>query len=590
MIQQILDKRKLVRTIDLMKSDNPEEAATNLQKILNESLIAYSSGNTRLQKSALGELKHLKNAMMAQQINAGDKTQHYTVAFSTMIEKFDKTIEEATHSNNSFDSTIASVYDNLPSVDTLTTALMTANPIMGYGVKMISDIRSKAKASISNARKQAEERKRILEQEKQQLEQLVNSVDDQSKSVVDQTEAVIDGQDNLSDVFNRKFDDNSSALFNEIASNTRALVKVWDAEAFIDSNEVLERIADIDEERLDLERESLRQQEISNIEQERQNTKNNSSIVVQGDNGSAGSDILAGFGMGAGFGGFKGILGSLKGLFKFFGSLKNVIRVAAKFAIIGTVISALVDMVDGFYDAHKFFDGEIGIKERIISAFSSFIGGIVDTVDWLAGLVGLNFLDEEYKGDKLTQKIVNVISNIYDSVLNFFDTIIDGTTDAIEGIGNIASRIYDKMYEIYDSGMNFFSNIIDDIKSTVTDDKLYEIYDSGMNFFSNIIDDIKSTVTDFSIGDLFSFGDNTETKTRSQVRQEQRMNGSGSDAIRESANQTEVVAPVTNNTAINAPTTNIFSNGGNSFMPMMSKNNDSDVREIRSRSNARRYI
>jgi len=574
MIQQILDKRKLVRTIDLMKSDNPEEAATNLQKILNESLIAYSSGNTRLQKSALGELKHLKNAMMAQQINAGDKTQHYTVAFSTMIEKFDKTIEEATHSNNSFDSTIASVYDNLPSVDTLTTALMTANPIMGYGVKMISDIRSKAKASISNARKQAEERKRILEQEKQQLEQLVNSVDDQSKSVVDQTEAVIDGQDNLSDVFNRKFDDNSdvfnrkfddnsSALFNEIASNTRALVKVWDAEAFIDSNEVLERIADIDEERLDLERESLRQQEISNIEQERQNTKNNSSIVVQGDNGSAGSDILAGFGMGAGFGGFKGILGSLKGLFKFFGSLKNVIRVAAKFAIIGTVISALVDMVDGFYDAHKFFDGEIGIKERIISAFSSFIGGIVDTVDWLAGLVGLNFLDEEYKGDKLTQKIVNVISNIYDSVLNFFDTIIDGTTDAIEGIGNIASRIYDKMYEIYDS---------------------------GMNFFSNIIDDIKSTVTDFSIGDLFSFGDNTETKTRSQVRQEQRMNGSGSDAIRESANQTEVVAPVTNNTAINAPTTNIFSNGGNSFMPMMSKNNDSDVREIRSRSNARRYI
>lgn len=156
-IRALQDVRKMRRAISLRTSTDIDANSIVLDTILKEAIMARQVlGSSRLGKNATNEIKNIRNDLIAGTISVGDKTKEYITKYSTVyneilnIDKEEK--KESTASTvKQAKETVRSI---IPDRQLVTSALMAANPIVGYGFKVGSSLLSgMGKSSNSQSNK-----------------------------------------------------------------------------------------------------------------------------------------------------------------------------------------------------------------------------------------------------------------------------------------------------------------------------------------------------------------------------------------------------------------------------------------------------
>lgn len=127
-----------------------------------------------------------------------------------------------------------------------------------------------------------------------------------------------------------------------------------------------------------------------------------------------------------------GLLKPFKILFNFlwkFGSmiikhLPMILRIGSKVAIIGTIVMAIWDFVDGFIKAGDIIEGA-DIYDRFVYGMSNIAAGLIKLVDDILGWFGVGFLEDGTTQEEITQAIYKFRENFVNSLKSAFNMVMD---------------------------------------------------------------------------------------------------------------------------------------------------------------------
>lgn len=189
------DVRKMKRSIRLREETDPDVVAETLQRILKEAIAIRAANDGRLGKGAVNELKNIRNSLVSGQVNAGAAGSEYMGKISLVLDELETTqssIESESATKLSGSSIIDTLKDNVPSASTLVSAMITANPILGYSTKILNDLFSSRKERNRSLEMERKKRLELLSEEldraETEKEQVNEEIDDKSNEGKDTTE------------------------------------------------------------------------------------------------------------------------------------------------------------------------------------------------------------------------------------------------------------------------------------------------------------------------------------------------------------------------------------------------------------------
>lgn len=463
------------RAVRLREAD-PEKVNDIITKAMQQAIILQKSGDEKLAKMSEKELRQIRKDLLARQVDGGAETEVLVGKLSGLLDTISSGVDTMSNGNEkAVDKAFSSLKDNLPSADTITSAIMTANPILGYAFKMFGDLgrsmkQRKADLQESN-RAQAEERARRL-----------SMFDEEGNLVEEQKEAAEVTKEAMHDMVDSTGDNPVLPYLDRIEQE---LIKF--NEAFGVQREVQEEIAENTEA------------QAPSAEEKYENKREENAGAQRVPMNEKEVDYLTG-----GFGGLMD-LGSIAGLFSIFGGFFSKIATLGKMFLKGGVIflafKGIFDFVDGFLNAESLFDNFDGsLVDRFIGGYSNAMSNIVtfftDAIDSVLGFFGLEDFQFNLEEGEFANKI--------------FDTIKDGIkwlVDAKDAIINQLSAWWEKGGEIIDSGIETIKQIPENLMSGL--DSLYnDVSTSISEIFDSITSGISETVD--SALDFFGFGDDEE--------------------------------------------------------------------------------
>lgn len=174
------DIRKMKRSIKLRSELNPDVVASTLETIIKEAIMLQSFKGTSLEKNSTSELRDIRRLLLTNKIKAGEKNTEFVGKISVILDQLQHNEIEEHNSNdeepkkNGVVSRVASsVGGNVPSLNTITSAVITANPVVGYGMKMLLDMsKSRQKNAVDNKKQNKLKLENLKKQEKAILEQI----------------------------------------------------------------------------------------------------------------------------------------------------------------------------------------------------------------------------------------------------------------------------------------------------------------------------------------------------------------------------------------------------------------------------------
>lgn len=518
-LQTFFDLKKLNKATKLAGMNNPDEVAKELHKTLNEALIAYSTGSETVQRNAQDELKNIRSALIAQQINAGRKQQNIIAAFSHSIDQFDNTLQRSSRNAKDNNSIVSNIANNFPSIDTITTAIITANPILGYGIRTIQNMARSRKEAIELAKKAEEDQQRALQEEQQRLNDILNATEESNEDTSNDNDELV--KLNLEQI---------DRLIN-IEKTSLQLLSVWD-----ESNDTLTRLQEINDEQLERQR-ILQDQEEALQEEQRREEK----PVVEPV--------------------FDNVTANIPTQPSLFGKIMKAGSGAILSGLTGAVLT-VNEFVSGFMDAASIIDSdEIGIQEKVIAGMSHATSGLLSLVDSVAEFFGVDLFSQSQK------ELASIIGNFVN------DTVNDIKAFVID-IPNKVTELYDVIKEVINETIGFLkesaSNIIDSIVDPVTNTvdtiqkKASEFLEDADNLFSSAVQFTKDTTSDL-INNTFNsdtVSNNVQDVERSMLLSTNNTNESNNSSV---FNSNQI-----NN--VDAKTTNIHGKS--------SRNQDTDIRRF----------
>lgn len=166
----IMDVRNMKRSLALRQEPDQAKIVSILEQILKDAVVAQASGSRIFQKKAYEEMVQIRKDMLSHQVHAGASQEAMVGIYSHMIDQMDRMQSDNQKTNKAFDSAIGELGKSIPSVDTFISALMTANPLLGYGVKIIRDIGRSSRAYSNARQKESRERMKQLEAQEAYIE------------------------------------------------------------------------------------------------------------------------------------------------------------------------------------------------------------------------------------------------------------------------------------------------------------------------------------------------------------------------------------------------------------------------------------
>lgn len=230
----LLSVRHMRRSMRLHASSDPKEVARTLDQILKEAIAVQAADQSKLGRSAINELRQVRQDLLAGQIKAGKRQQDFVSKYSLVLDEIGKAQAEADkkvrgdNTKEVSDNLKQSLKGILPSSDTIISGIITANPAIGYSVKLLS----RMSGAIKEQRKQRAElyKQNILDiQKKHHLNDEEEKNNDEKKAVVEKQADVVQKQEKVVKTENKPVRQRSSfsrVSAEELRKQTVILLKV----------------------------------------------------------------------------------------------------------------------------------------------------------------------------------------------------------------------------------------------------------------------------------------------------------------------------------------------------------------------------
>lgn len=512
----LLQVRSMRRSDQIRNETDPDKVATILENLIKESIHLQNGGDKSFQKRSMAELRQIRQDLVAGQINAGARNTELTVVYSSVIDALSKMEETDSKGFKVYDKTVSTLRKSIPSSDTLISALMTANPLMGYGVKMARDLIQSGSDSRKRSKEEdAKKLKLLREQEAYLREQFKNAEDAAREADAEADDTKTDNGDKKDTTRKPEFEsDLYMEILQSIEKEIQMLVDIWNGEPIdrisdsIDeltrqSNEnaqnAIDAARELEEKKArDAEIERLRRVDTTGAPTPIPDEVDTNGVREDPAKGGLLSTILGGVGrllvgtlMGI-VGGLTGILAAFTGgailstLLKPFklmlgfivGIGKMALKLGGRLALPAAIIMAIYDFFDAFFNASKILeknDSKISIGERISVGIANVLAGIVGMFDSILELFGVDLIDT----DGLTKKIHDFFWGFPDMVMKMVDstwaytkqiyddvlTSLDGQVkDVKEGLIAAYTGVVNKVMGVFESITSTFKSVIETIE------------------------------------------------------------------------------------------------------------------------------
>jgi hypothetical protein len=491
-VLQSLDIRKMRRSQNL-RNLSPEAAQKELETILFESLNLQNSGSRTFQKSALKELEQIRKDLLAKQINAGTKQDKFVGVYSHIIDQLNAMEKDNEDTNKNFSKGINAIQKSIPSTDTFIAALMTANPLVGYGAKILRDIARSRKEANSNRKSEEKKKLQLLkEQEAFAKEQLVE--EQKQQELASEQKEVVKQQKReykkggvyrplLIEIRNEimKLNGSVNVTNDDLENVNQTVLKQIDAA----NDNMMEQINSMEK----IEKDRERNEKLVRINQEAANdykykldepVEDKKTETASKDANKSILNLLKkpGKWISGVLGGLMGSIGGIGTMLSMSGMLEKVIspikflfsfgtkmaRFAGKFAVPVAIITTIYDFLDGFFNADEIAGKkQVNIKERIEAGLSNVFAVLGKLVDWAFNFAfGKHLFDTKDLNKKIYKVIDNVVTNVVDFVQNVVDNIQNTFKEIMEAIKNKIEYIKNKVMNAPVLNM-FFGNDVPNI-------------------------------------------------------------------------------------------------------------------------------
>lgn len=203
----LLDIRKAKRSVALRDENDTAVVLSTLEAILHESIAAKSlDSHGAIGKAAIDELVDIRNALIANQIKAGKNSSKMIGKYSLVIDEMrdldDRLIEERKKDEVAMSEAVTrplrTLMSAIPSPEAITAALITANPVLGYGFKIITDVFSGIGSSVRSGIENKREQDKMAKEYAKQLEHQLENLDKEEELIEKQIDCADDlcSQDN----------------------------------------------------------------------------------------------------------------------------------------------------------------------------------------------------------------------------------------------------------------------------------------------------------------------------------------------------------------------------------------------------------
>ena len=440
MIKGLMQKKQMERAIALRSAETDEDIKAVIKQIVEVALVAQTTNRPRMMQTSIKELDQTVLDLVNRNVRVSDKLKKNIVRkLTNLSDDLSKQLEDGVSSSSSGGG--GSSF--LPSFDNITSAIMTANPALGYGARMIQT----AGESIKSAKGKKLERSRT---ERDNQVRASSFLDDDEAEVSDLTqESPGSGGSNMggdSSVVNEHLD----RIYKELVT----LNDVW-GDGTRKTNDTLSDLVRVEEEMQDEQRLKREQDEINHIEamrrQEEANSGGGGPIIdpeADGDGGFLNSIL------GGGMGG--AIMAAVTGIASFFGPIMAssglIFKLAAKAAIIPAIIYSIYQFIEGFFNAASILgmsESDVTISDRIAAGIGSVVDGFLSLINSIVGTVlGWFGMDVDFMPENSKELISNAIKGVFDYYLSIFDDFLslfgfgpEQEQSIFEGIKGIVTKV-----------------------------------------------------------------------------------------------------------------------------------------------------
>lgn len=488
----MFDMRRFAKTKEFMEGQDPEKVGQAVDAYIKKNVSAAAVGGKRVQARVNETLETLRDSLAMGHIKTQNNAEQVAKISVLMQQVGEGQLEETRAATNTLKSTGDAIKNNLPSMDSIVAAVTTANPLVGFGIKMLRDTTK----AIGNTRKQ---RKELIDKQ-------LKAADDKLKSSREGGKADVQGAKETPGIFAQSEDDgyrervygrltgiedltrDSQNKFELIGDRTDQMNHGLETIANIlkgdsDKNESLNQKADF------MKTENRREKSVEANKGVSESTQKSGGLNMIGFLGRGASAMLGGIGA-VGASVFMGALGKIKTLFT------SIIRGGAKLARVGLrvgsrafpITGALLAMYDfgkGFINASEITGKEDNnFMDRVQAGVSSLMGSFVTLADDITNMVGIDVIDSE----NITQRIYHATEAmkewVIDSVMGMVDTVksyipeinIEAMKErVVTGFNNVIDHIMDKISSVWESIVDFIpskESIMDSLKD-FRDDLLF---------------------------------------------------------------------------------------------------------------------
>ena len=456
----LMDIRKMRRAVRMRAETDPEVVSQTLETILKEAIALSTSEDGTMSRAAIKEIRQVRKGLLAQQIDAGQNTSRYIGSFSAVLDTINSTADEVAKEAESERANYrSSLSDSLPSSDTVISAIMTANPLMGYSLKMGRDLMSSAKKSSEQRRnrdkEEAQLRRRRLEEQQLVLEEQLVTEDLKRDNLEETTPE--------QDVYQRILEDIKDEIhqLNVIWGNDSQTLEEIHNES-TDASTRLEEIHNEDVKQNTLERQ---RDDLSGLQGSESDFESGNSSLLGGAAGAAGqvNDESGGLGdlLSGGLGRFIQPILGIFGVIKTAGSLFLKL---GKGSLILAAVKGVYDFIDGIFRADEILGTDnIDWMDRVKVGISSVLSGLLEPINWITKtFFGTDMMGGKDK-DGMTKQYFDFFDNFTDNIIgmakwigtSILDSFTEWTSKSADFISNLASDAFQPLLDLMETVKNF---------------------------------------------------------------------------------------------------------------------------------------
>jgi len=506
-IKALSQKTQMKRAIDLRAAENDNDVRAIIKKMVEAAIVAQTSNKPRLMMRSIEELNQTVRDLVTRNISVSEKTK------KNMVRKLTNLSDDLTkelESGGGASSGGGGLANVLPSFDNITSAIMTASPILGYGARLLQTVGEGA----------SNQKSKKLQRSQQERDGQIRANDILDDD--DDEDTVSGGGGSVSD---------SEKYLESILDQLVTLNSIW-GDGTTETNRKLSELVRVEEEVKEEQRLLREQNEYDSIEAQRRQDAGGERGGSPSPTGDPEVDSMLNSILGGGMGG--AIMAAVTGIASFFGPIlaasSTIAGLAAKVAIIPAVIYAIYEFIEGFFNAGEILglgESEVTISDRIAAGIGSVVDGFLSMINSIVSTVmGWFGMDIDFMPENSKQIISNSIKGMFDFYKGIFNDVLslfgfgpDQEQSLLDGVKGIAKSVLSIPLMLFNMVTGFFG--IDEITSEDIKTKIKSGIDSVVKAISNFVTGILDSAVDFvtesiptwkDLKSLVGFGDDEEKK------------------------------------------------------------------------------